>query len=587
MAAERTERRLAAILSADVAGYSRLMGIDEVGTLAALKAIRREIVDPTIGDHKGRIVKTTGDGLLVEFASAVDAVNCAMVVQALMAEQPERGPSVQFRIGINIGDIIIDEGDIFGDGVNVAARVESECKPGGVCLSDSAFDQVRGKTRFTFEDLGERSLKNIDRPVRLYAARPAASSPPIIDRLSSEALRQPALPGKPSIAVLPFNNLSGDTEQEYFADGIVEDIITALSRFKSLFVIARNSSFTYKGKAVNIKTVGSELGVRYVLEGSVRKAGGRVRITGQLIEAATNNHLWADKFDGAIEDIFDLQDQVAATVVGVIAPTIEQVEIERAKRKSTEKLDAYDVYLRGVALLRQRSLEPAVKLFVEATQKDPEYAAAYAMLAWINLIRQSSTGVSLSLEMREDTIRLANRAEQLANGDAFVLARVGHVFAYLAHQYDRGLSLTADAVSLNPNMAIAWYSRGWVTLLSAEPAMALESFDRMLRLSPLDPMRGAAWNGKAFALFCLDRFAEGQEAALRALQVFTDVHTLGALILNYVGAGRLEDARDVVARLLQAEPDFRASSSTEAFPVRSAALRDRMINALQEAGLPP
>src|SRR5579871_2709368 len=278
----RVERRLAAVLAADVAGYSRLMGADEVGTLAALKATRREIVDPAIAGHKGRIVKTTGDGMLVEFASAVDAVTCAMAVQEKMAERnANAAPKIILRIGINVGDIIFDGGDIFGDGVNVAARVEAECEPGGVCLSGNAFEQVRGKIGYAFEDMGERSLKNIDRPVRLYASQSGAGS----ERPLTSGSRKPlALPDKPSIAVLPFTNMSGDPEQEYFADGMVEDITTELSRFKGLFVIARNSSFTYKGKAVNIQHVGRELGVRYVLEGSVRKSGDRMRITGQLIE---------------------------------------------------------------------------------------------------------------------------------------------------------------------------------------------------------------------------------------------------------------------------------------------------------------
>ena len=312
MTGRQVERRLAAVLAADVAGYSRLMGADELGTLEALKALRRDIMDPAIAEHKGRIVKTTGDGLLAEFASAVDAVTCAVRVQERLAQRNgDAKPNIiLFRIGINVGDIIIDSNDIFGDGVNIAARVENECEPGGVCLSGNAFEQIRGKTAFIFDDLGERSLKNIDRPVRLYAARPAASAqlapgaqPPV------EITKLLALPDKPSIAVLPFQNMSGDPEQEYFADGVVEDIITALSRFKSLFVIARNSSFTYKGKAVDIKQVGRDLGVRYVLEGSVRRAGDKVRITGQLIESSTGLHLWADRYDGKLEDVFEMQDQ--------------------------------------------------------------------------------------------------------------------------------------------------------------------------------------------------------------------------------------------------------------------------------------
>src|SRR6266851_1825411 len=346
MAGGRVERRLAAVLAADVAGYSRLMGVDEVGTLAALKAHRREIVDPAIAAHHGRIVKTTGDGMLVEFASAVDAVTCAMAVQTRMAQRndnPEQ--KITFRIGINVGDIIIEEDDIFGDGVNIAARVENECEAGGVYLSGSAFEQVRGKTSFTFDDLGERTLKNIERPVQLYAVRHATSSP-ASPRV--EARKPLPVPDKPSIAVLPFQNMSGDPEQEYFADGMVEEIITALSRFKSLFVIARNSSFTYKGKSVEIKQVGRELGVRYVLEGSVRKAGSRVRITGQLIEAATGAHLWAEKIDGALKDVFALQDEVTARVTGAIEPSITQAEIDRARVKPTSNLDAYDWFLRAL-----------------------------------------------------------------------------------------------------------------------------------------------------------------------------------------------------------------------------------------------
>lgn len=298
----RVERRLAAILAADIAGYSRLMGADELGTLAGLRTARRDRVDPNIAMHNGRIVKTTGDGMLVEFASAVDAVTRAMAVQDQMAENTST-PDIKFRIGINVGDIIIEGDDIFGDGVNIAARVENECEPGQVYLSDDAYRQVRGKTAFAFDDLGERSLKNIDRPVRIYSVR-SASFPAAAG--SGQALEKKtlSLPDRPSIAVLPFSNMSGDPEQEYSADGMVEDILAALSQFKSLFVIARNSSFTYKGRAVDVKQVGRELGVRYVLEGSVRKTGGRMRITGQLIDAATGSHLWADKIDGALEDVF-------------------------------------------------------------------------------------------------------------------------------------------------------------------------------------------------------------------------------------------------------------------------------------------
>jgi len=325
---QRVERRLAAILAADVAGYSRLMGADEEGTLAALKAIRREVCDPTIAEHRGRIVKTTGDGLLVEFASVVDAVRCAVEVQREMAPRNDAVPSerrIEFRIGINLGDIIIDEQDIYGDGVNVAARLEALAEPGGICVSRVVRDQVRDKVDFGFEDLGEQQVKNIARPVHVYRISLAETAGP----------KTPLpLPEKPSLAVLPFQNLTGDPEQEYFVDGIVEEITTAISRLPWLFVIARNSSFTYKGRAVDVKQVARELGVRYVVEGSVRKSADRVRITGQLIDTATGAHIWADRFDGPLDDIFELQDEVASSVVGAIEPRLRQSEIERAVRTS-------------------------------------------------------------------------------------------------------------------------------------------------------------------------------------------------------------------------------------------------------------
>jgi adenylate cyclase len=337
-------RRLAAILAADVAGYSRLMGADEEGTLERLKALRRELIDPMIAEHHGRIVKTTGDGLLVEFASVVDAVRCAVEVQQAM---PERNAGlgadnrIELRIGINLGDVIVEGDDLYGDGVNIAARIEALADAGGVFVSNTVHDHVRDRLPFVFEDLGEQQVKNITRPVRVYRVRDAAAAK------SPSVPAQPVLPlpDKPSIAVLPFANMSGDPEQEYFADGMVEEIITALSRIRWLFVIARNSSFTYKGQAVDVKQVGRELGVRYVLEGSVRKAGGRVRITAQLIDAQSGTHLWADRFDGSLENVFDLQDQVAASVAGVIEPTLQAAEIRRAADRPTSDPTAYDLYL--------------------------------------------------------------------------------------------------------------------------------------------------------------------------------------------------------------------------------------------------
>jgi TolB-like protein/class 3 adenylate cyclase len=347
------ERRLAAILAADIAGYSRLMGTNEEGTLAQLKSIRTALVDPAIAAHRGHIVKTTGDGMLIEFASAVDAVRYAVEIQRSLAERNTALPQdqrIEFRIGIHVGDVIFDDDDMFGDGVNIAARLEGIAEPGGVCMSDDAYRQVRGKVEITCDDMGQQSLRNIAEPVQAWRVRLTDQAPSAV--ISRLAMSQPqVLPpsDRPSIAVLPFQNMSGDPEQEYFADGMAEDIITALSRFKAPFVIARNSSFTFKARAVDVKQVGRELGVRYVLEGSVRKAANRVRITGQLVDTATGAHIWADRFDGELGDIFDLQDQVTESVVGAIAPAVEKAEIERAKRKPTASLDAYALYLRGLA----------------------------------------------------------------------------------------------------------------------------------------------------------------------------------------------------------------------------------------------
>ncbi|KRQ98081.1 winged helix-turn-helix domain-containing tetratricopeptide repeat protein [Bradyrhizobium valentinum] len=451
-----------------------------------------------------------------------------------------------------------------------------------------AFGPDRGllKTAFGrgYRLLGKWAIREESAPALTGALeQPHTAGQPLLNA-APEPL---ALPDKPSIAVLPFQNMSGDPEQEYFADGIVEDIITALTRFKSLFVIARNSSFTYKGKPVDIKQVGRQLGVRYVLEGSVRRAGNRVRITGQLIDAATNNHLWADKFDGAIEDIFSLQDQVTAAVVGLIAPAVERAEIQRVKRKPTDRLDSYDLYLRGLALQRTGSFEEARALHKKAIEKDPENARAYANLALTYNTQQAISGIALSAEERSEAIRLANSAANLAADDAVPLAQAGHVLTYIGRNYDRGSSMTTEAVALNANHAFVWLSRGWVALMCDEPETAIESFDRLLRLDPLDPNRRYAWIGIAFALFCLGRYVEGCEWAAKAAQLHAEAHSLGALIINSIGAGRIDDARDAAAHLLKLRPDFRVSHSGEVFRSRSAATRDLISKALQASGLPP
>jgi TolB-like protein/class 3 adenylate cyclase len=379
----QAERRLSAILAADVAGYSRLIGVDEEGTLDRLKSIRAEVIEPRIAAHRGRLVKTTGDGLLVEFGSVLNALRCASEIQATMKERSSEDPidrRIEFRVGIHQGDIVVDGDDILGDGVNVAARLETLAEPGGICVSARVQEDAAGRLALTFDDLGEQALKNIARPVRVFRVRPAFEATRSADSSDDSAV-MPALPDKPSIAVLPFQNMSGDPEQEYFADGMVEEIITALSRIRWLFVIARNSTFTYKGQAVDVKRVGRELGVRYVLEGSVRRGGGRVRITAQLVEAVTGTHLWADRFDGSLEDVFDLQDRVASSVAGVIEPALQAVESARATHRPTTDLTAYDLYLRAYAMVLSASSQgvEALRLMEQAIARDPHYAPA---LAW-------------------------------------------------------------------------------------------------------------------------------------------------------------------------------------------------------------
>jgi adenylate cyclase len=580
-----TSRRLAAILAADVVGYSRLVSADEAGALARLSALRREVIEPNIAKHSGRLFKIMGDGFLAEFASAVQAVTCAIAIQneaeAATAALDDT-KKMRLRVGIHVGDVMVEGDDLMGDGVNIAARLESIAVPGGISVSRAVHEQVRDRIDVAFDDIGEIALKNIARPVQVFAvagAKQAAAK-------ASEAPPALPLPDKPSIAVLPFQNMSGDPEQEYFADGMVEDIITALSRFKSLFVIARNSSFTYKGKVVDIKQVGRELGVRYVLEGSVRKAAGRVRITGQLIEAATNSHLWADKFDGDLADVFELQDKITASVVGSIAPKLEQAEIERAKRKPTERLDSYDFFLRGMALTYRRLIAEACASFREAFARDPEYAAAYAMTAFLMKLPQSIEGTPLPVEARLEAIRYAQLAARLANEDAFALARSAHVLAFLGREYEQTDAMIEQAVVLNPNLAVVWFSRGWISIMRGEPERAIESFDRVMRLSPLDPLRRGIWYGNACAYNALHRYDDGCTSAMRAVQDNLDTHSLGAFIMNAVPAGRIAEAQDALGQLKKLRPNFRISHVLEIFHTRDAEWGGRMVAAFRQAGLP-
>ena len=595
LSGERVERRLAAVLAADVAGYSRLMGTDEEGTLARLKAARKDLVDPAIASHRGRIVKTTGDGMLVEFASVVDAVTCAMQVQQKMAEHNVNAAAakIAFRIGINVGDIIIDGDDIFGDGVNVAARVEAECVPGGVYLSANAYEQLRNKTSFSFDDMGEKHLKNIDRPVRVYSARadrpiavPQNGDRPIIT--SSQDVRKPlALPDRPSIAVLPFQNMSGDPEQDYFADGMVEDITTALSRFKSLFVIARNSSFTYRAKAVDIKQVGRELGVRYVLEGSVRKSGGRVRITGQLIEAATGAHLWADKIDGEYEDVFNLQDEVTLRVIGAIEPSILQAEINRAQVKTTSNLDAYDLYLKALAVHYSQTpsdIEEALRLLDLAIELDPNYSWAKAFAAYIHAFRvtqgwASRGGLGVARKLARDAL-------VFSRDDPNTLGFAAHALVILGREYEVPLASMDRALQLNPNSANILMRSGHLRNFVSDPDRAIEHFERSIRISPVDPQLGFNYTGLATSYIIKGEYEKSLEQGRRgAREMPRWTSAWGCIAIAAAHAGHQEEAAAAAKQAMLLSPGLTISRAAASY-FRDKWIEERFAEGFRLAGIP-
>ena len=595
MSSEHVERRLAAILAADVAGSCRLIGIDEEGTLAQLKALRKTLFDPKIAEHHGRIVKNTGDGALVEFASVVDAVRCAEKIQRSMAEQNTDVPQdkrIEFRIGIHVGDIIIADDDIFGDGVNIAVRLEGIAEPGGVSISDDAQRQIRGKIGIDYDDMGPQVLKNIAEPMRVWHVRIGRSvSPAMLTKLPIETALPLALPDKPSIAVLPFTNMSGDPEQDYFADGMVDDIITALSHFKALFVIARNSSFIYKGRAVDVKQVGRELGVRYVLEGSVRKAANRVRITGQLVDTATGVHLWAERFDGGLGDTFDLQDQVAESVVGAIAPAVEKAEIERAKRKPTESLDASALYLRGLARLYQfagrQANDEALRLFNSAIDLDPDFASAYGRAASCYAWAKTNGWISVTANDIAEVTRLAQRAVEVGKDDAIALAASGWALAYVVRDLEVGASLIDRALVLNSNLAEAWYFGGWAKIWLSEPEPAIERFSRAMRLSPLDLRMSGMRAGTAYAHFLLGRYDKAASWSAMALQDRPDFQGgLRIAAASSAMAGWPEQAHRAVARLRQLNPALRVSTLKNLMGPWQAEDLSRFEEGLRRAGLP-
>jgi adenylate cyclase len=552
------QRRLAAIVSADVAGYSRLMGRDESGTLAALKSLQQEVVDPAVANHSGRIVKTTGDGLLLEFQSVVNAVRCAVEVQTAVADRTSdiaQDRRIAFRVGINLGDIIVEGDDIFGDGVNVAARLQEIAPLGGICISSRVHDDVRDRLDAAFEDGGTQTLKNIARPVQVWRWQPGTAAGP---KPAPAPQVQLPLPDKPSIAVLPFQNLSADVDQAYFADGITEDIITALSRIPSLFVIARNSSFAYKGKAIDVRQIGRELGVRYILEGSVRRAGKRLRITGQLVEAETGAHLWADKFDSQLEDIFDLQDRVTMAAAGAIEPSVTQAEIRRAVRKPTSSLQAYDWLLRALGeqqLYSRDGVDRAMQMARRATELDPRYAQAYAYLAsWIQLRKIYGWMDDEAAETAEG-VRFAHLAVQLEPNDPIVLTEAAFAIGHLNLDLATAIPWLDRAIALNPNSASAFGKGAIVRNFAGDYATAVDHADRAIRLSPFDNHIFTFSKARGDSLLYRRQAAEAVVWLRRAAQEnprhsSTFLH-LGSALAH---AGQLEEARAAIRHLLELRP---------------------------------
>jgi adenylate cyclase len=556
LATGRVERRLAAVLAADVAGYSRLIGADEEGTLARLKAHRRELIDPKIAQHKGRIVKTTGDGVLAEFASVVDALRCAGEVQAAMTERNAAIPAdirIEFRVGIHQGDIVVEDSDIFGDGVNIAARLEGLAEPGGICVSARVQEDAAGKLDLAFEDIGEPELKNIARPVHVFRVRPNR----VVEAAKYASEPSLAPPDKPSIAVLPFTNMSADPEQEFFADGIAEDIITALSRYPSLSVIARNSSFTYKGRPVDVKQVGRELGVRYVLEGSLRKAGNRIRVTAQLVEAETGKHVWAERYDRDLAGIFAVQDEITEAVTIAIAPAIADAERQRAMRKPPGSLDAWAAYQRGLWHYEKANAVDnalAEKFFQQAIDLDPTFAGGYKALA---LARTTAGAVYQTHNLPEalaSAEELARRAVALDGTDAEARTRIA-VTLYLRADYEGALAEVQRALTISPNLAAAHGVRGSTLVFSGRPKDGLASLETCVNLDPHDPNLAARLNHIALALYFRREYEAAIEAAKRTIRSYPNHPLAYRWLAAALGQlGRVEEAREALEKAIAIAP---------------------------------
>jgi adenylate cyclase len=583
MAEERPKRRLAAILASDVVGYSRLMGVNEERTLAQLQAHQRELLEPSISEHRGRIVKTTGDGMLVEFASVVDALRCATEFQRGMTERNAEVPTaerIEFRIGINVGDIMSEGGDIFGDGVNVAARLEALADPGGICVSGRVQEDARGKFDIPFEDRGEQRLKNIAWPVRVYKVRLGGEIPTAVPALS--------LPDKPSIAVLPFTNMSGDPEQEYFADGVTEDLITALSRIRWFFVIARNSCFAYKGQSTDIRDVARKLGVAYVLEGSVRKAGNRVRVTAQLIDGGSGNHVWAQRYDRDLEDIFSVQDEITETLAGAIEPELGKAERERARTRRPDDLRAWDLCQRGLWHTYKRTrqdLADAQHMFRQAIEIDPGLARAYAAAEEAFFFQFVGGYVDTGEAAKADALRFAEKAVQLDGEDAFNRYALGRALT-LVRRHDSAVFELRKAIELNPSFAQAHSALAMALATGGHPEEALPHIELAMRLSPQDPYFGQFLVRRAEACLFSGRVEEAVEAAARSLREPNIQWSRWAILAAaQAHLGRLEEARRSIEALRILRPEIDLAFTRDYWPIADANALEYLLDGLRKAGL--
>ncbi len=582
------ERRLAAILAADVVGYTRLMGEDEVGTLHRLNVVREQVLEPVITEYRGRIVKLMGDGLLVEFASVVDAVNCAVAWQETVTKHESGGDNdapLQFRIGINLGDVIVERDDLYGDGVNIAARLEGQAEPGGICLSGDAYRQVKGKVEVEFEDLGERELKNVTEPVRLYRITPERDSPA---RSASKSAPLP-IPDKPSIAVLPFKNLSDDTDQEYFADGVSEDIITALSRNRWLMVIARNSSFTYKGDAVDLKQVVKQLGVLYILDGSVRKGGNRIRISAQLIDASSGKQMWAERYDRVLEDIFAVQDEVTEAIVAAIAPELGKAEQQRATSKKSENLNAWEVYQRGMWHLYQRTkddLTESRRLFEVALSLDSGLSPACSGLVDAYYYEVVLGLADSAADNRDKALQIARRAVALDPDDAAAHCAMGKA-RIVRREHALAIPELQLATDLNPSLAWAHYGLGAAAVFSGDAEQAITHLEVAIRLSPRDQHMGSFMVRLAEAYLLKRDCRRAVEWARRALQQQGFQWSRYAALLAGLGfLGEQEQAGQVLDECLAERPDFSVSMVRDGHLYTDATAFDHYLEGLRKAGVP-